>query len=443
MIHIAPDMSQGIIREKDGKRFFLRLWPGPAFLQECRAGEWHDVEDVGDDFNLTVLVEARDNLRSRLATDHSSLVESIVQGQQFLEGFDLPTELLPLLRLQRRIEQREGFLSAVPSAMLETVRRFPESHFALLKLFAWHEEALEMAGTNPALAFLVATREKWRSESGMPPIPAPGTILRSKRTAMVKALGFANASQSLVRVLGKLSPWACRVDLIAGLRQVLRKGEGIERLRHLPEINFGSLAVASDETLLERIADSVLLEIAASEEEARAPRTAMKLKSCLALEEAGRLPRSPRVFHSIHKIHKTVLEGAESMTPEEIEALGLELPTPPLPDTPQIQALRSVADVFEEACVQENCVWSLLPRLVSGKLFLYRLLAPERATLALRRQGGICCIDELEGACNEPVSTDTAAHVQRWIDETGCVAIDTTCGLFPGLHDSRKGNLNA
>jgi hypothetical protein len=426
MIHITPDLSHGILREKKGKRFFLRLWPDPVLLQEERPGIWSDVEDVRDDFNLTILVEERDRLYRKLIDDYPDMAASIIRGQRFQEGFDLPLELQPLMRLQRRIEQREIFLSAVPAEILEVIRRYPESHFALLKLFGRHPDALDLAETNPALAFLIATREKGRDTSHMPSLPGPAGLLRSKRTLIASHLSFSPPTKSLVRILGKVSPWACRAALLPGLRHVLCKREGVERLRHLPAINLGCLAIASDVALLARVSNSVLLEIASSPEEISKQVTAEKLKSCLALEEAGQIPRLPRMFHSLKKIHVTVLENAEYMHPEAIETLGLSIPPPPLPDTQQIRALRSIEDVYEEASEQENCVWSLLPHLVSGKLFLYRVLAPERATLSLDYQDGLYRLEELERACNEPVSPDTEAYVQQWIKEANGAAIGNT-----------------
>ncbi len=112
-----------------------------------------------------------------------------------------------------------------------------------------------------------------------------------------------------------------------------------------------------------------------------------------------------------------LVAGAEHVPPEEIEALGLDPAPPPIPDADHIQALRTAEDVYAEGCEQCNCVWSLLPQLVSGKRFLYRVLAPERATVAIAPSRDGFGIQELEGACNTPVSTETHETVQYWLDE--------------------------
>jgi len=414
VIHVNPDLSRGILREKDGNRFFLRLWPDPVFLRESPLNSWSDIEDVQDDFNLTALVEARDKKFKELALSHPSLATSIVQRQQFIEGYEIPLALQSLLRIQRRIEQREEFLSAIPPGTLGLVRRFPEAHFSLLKFFSEYPDGIELAETNPPLAFLLAIHgERFEASSSK----SVHDLLRSKRAAILENLGFPTSSERVVRLMGKVKPWACRAGLLRGFRQVLSNTPVVERLRHLPEINFGCMAVAAERKLFERVSNGILHEIVDDRKEDKRPDTALKLQSCLELEEQRLLAELPAVFHTRSGIQRLLVAEAEHLSPEEIEALGLTFYPSPLPDTPGIQALRTPEDVHEEGCEQGNCVWSLLPRLVSGKLFLYRVLSPERATLALEYSREGLRVNELEGAYNQPVSLETEQVVQRWLDE--------------------------
>ncbi len=414
MIHFNPDLSRGILREKDGNRIFLRLWPEPVFLRESPLDSWSDIEDVQDDFNLTALVEARDKMFKELALSHPSLATSVVQRQQFIEGYEFPVTLQSLTRIQRRIEQREEFLSAIPPGTLGLVRRFPEAHFSLLKFFSEYPDGIELAGTNPPLAFLLATHGKKFDVSSSKPVH---DLLRSKRAEILNNLGFPSVCERVVRLMGKVKPWACRAGLLTGFRQVLSDTTVIERLRHLPEINFGCMAVAAEKKLFERVSNGILHEIVDDRKEDKHPDTALKLQSCLELAEQRLLAKLPSVFHTRSGIQRLLVAEAEHLTPDDIEALGLTFYPSPLPDTPGIQALRTPEDVYEEGCEQGNCVWNLLPRLVSGKLFLYRVLSPERATLALEYSREGLRVNELEGAYNQPVSLETELVVQRWLDE--------------------------
>jgi len=72
--------------------------------------------------------------------------------------------------------------------------------------------------------------------------------------------------------------------------------------------------------------------------------------------------------------------------------------------------------LVEESRHQHNCVGGYAERVVGGKVFIYRVLKPERATLSLRlgADGG-WEIEQLLRACNQPVSPATALAVQRWL----------------------------
>lgn len=404
-----PVFDGGAMREHDGTRFFVRLWPRPVFLREDHSGAWRVVEDVCDDFNLSVLVEARDRLAPRFALDYPALTASVVQGQVFMEHVALPPELQPLLRLQRRIEARERALRVIPADLLNLVRRFPEAHFDLLQLFATFPETVELAETNPVMAYLLAT-------SGCGLSNDIQRVLRSKRTAILQWLGFHATNKGLVRLLGKVQPWACRRELVSARQPALQDEETTKRLRHLPTINLGCLAIATDKSWLSRVSAGFLREVVADRREDLRKVTASKLHACLLLENRGCLYGLPAVFHARSKLESVLVAGAEHMSPEEIEALNIDPAPPPVPDSDHIQALRTAEEVYTEGCEQGNCVWTILPRLVTGRLFLYRVLWPERATLAIQSSCHGYRIHELEGTWNSPVSTETQEAVQQWLN---------------------------
>ncbi len=409
-----PEFDQGMFREKDGQRFFLRLWPAPAFLVEGPKGVWTDVESPGDDFNLTAICEVRNEFAQRYRPKHPELVDSILKNSDSVSSDDLSFELQYLLTLQQRIEERERFLSVIPSDLLQLVRRFPEEHFRLLQLFATHADAVQLAQSNPMLAFLLATNRIWRGTPEGASAEVLASVLRCKRANILKWLGFPRADDSLVRLTGKVDPWACRVELVAGLRETLRDAQARERLRHLRRINPGCMAIAADWALFGRVSSRMLHEVAENRAEDRQPCTAVSLRTLLNLERGNRLSDCPAVFTTRAKLYDALGSAAAYLDLEQLQPLGLTFPAP-LCDTRDIQALTTPEDVFKEAEEQQNCVSTLIPQLAAGKLALYRVLSPERATLSLRRHGKSWLLGELEAADNTPVSRETGEQVKRWL----------------------------
>jgi len=415
MIYASPDLDQGVIRERNGKRFFLRLWPRPMFLKEMANGMWKDMEGVRDDFNQAALVEVRDQFVERNRPSCPDLVASILQGQQFLDGCRLSNELEILLSLQRRIKAQERFLSVIPPAILSLIQQYPEVHFPLLKLFASHPEAVDMAQSNPMLAFLLATHARWCEPSETVTVDTIHHMLHRKRRDILTCFGFDHSSKSLVRLIGRVSPWACRSELIVGFRESLRDPGNMRRLRHIERMNFGTMAIAADKRMLAWVTNAFLHEVAADPQEDRQDCTARQLDAHLPHEEEGCLSKPSHRIHSRKKLRTGLVASTVFMTSDEVEALGLSLPKAPFEDTPQIQALQTPDAIFEEAKEQGNCAWEMLRQFIPGNLFLYRVLAPERATLSIAGSGDDWRIEELEAARNNPVSAVTAWYVQRWL----------------------------
>ena len=411
----SPDLDTGIIREMEGQRRFLRVWPDPVFLQESVAGTWTDVEDVQDDFNITVLMQARDASVERYRAEYPEFIASIVYRQESLRVYDLPQELHFLFWLERRIEGRENMLRVVPPDVLRLVRQYPGNHFQVLQAFWRYPEIIEIAQSNPLLAFMAAIQSCWCRPLEGDSKSDTRSVLRQKRLRILEWLGFENPTKSTVRILANVPACACRPDLIDGLRETLDNPVLARRLGFLQRINVGALAVAAERSLLSLVSDAFLQSVAQDDGENTAPRTAKKLAAYQRLVAADILPSQPKVIGSQKQLQFLLATAAGHVQPPEIEEFGLAFPSPPFEDTPQIQAIFSPEEAIVEGIMQANCVGTLLPSLAAGKLFLYRVLSPERATLSIRRKSGIWSIDALETEESHRVSDETRTFVQKWL----------------------------
>jgi hypothetical protein len=88
-----------------------------------------------------------------------------------------------------------------------------------------------------------------------------------------------------------------------------------------------------------------------------------------------------------------------------------------VPGTAHIVPLRAPQALVEEGRKQHNCVAGYAERVAGGDTYIYRVLAPQRATLSLVRwPGGGWQIGELLQVGNQPVSAATRRLVQGWLD---------------------------
>lgn len=92
-----------------------------------------------------------------------------------------------------------------------------------------------------------------------------------------------------------------------------------------------------------------------------------------------------------------------------------DFPPPPIPGTDAIIPVRTAMELHMEGREMHHCVFCHLPEIQAGEAYVYKVLAPERATLmiARSRRGGYQ-IEEIRLACNAEPSQGTVKVVERW-----------------------------
>ncbi len=103
---------------------------------------------------------------------------------------------------------------------------------------------------------------------------------------------------------------------------------------------------------------------------------------------------------------------------EEADALDLlasEFPAPPIAGIETIQPLDTPNELINEAGRLFNCALDYWREIISGKRYLYRLLAPERVTILLVREETRWALEELAGMRNRAVSSKSRRVVEEWL----------------------------
>lgn len=95
-------------------------------------------------------------------------------------------------------------------------------------------------------------------------------------------------------------------------------------------------------------------------------------------------------------------------------------PPPPFPGTDTIRPLCTPVELINESIAQRNCVGNRVtyePHIRKGRCYIYKVVAPERATLSIiRRTGESWSIGELKAAGNHPVGLGMLRVVRDWLD---------------------------
>lgn len=307
------------------------------------------------------------------------------------------------------------FRQAIPLQAAQAVERFPARQWAVLRMVQEREAAADLLEQNPALGFCAANLGKFRVLFGNLGKQAAELSRRPQREVL-SWLGFPD-TQAWVNIVRKILPETVTVERALALRAVSAIPEVTQRLAHVPAINTGLLELANQPNLLAQVSPALLNEIANAEEE-RLQASAVRLLEDMVREQQhmGRRP-GLAVIKTLGKLRQRSHEVAEEFQNYVVvqRAVGSFL-EPPVPGTEDIVPITDAGQLLEEGRAQRNCVGGYALRVASGKVFIYRVLRPERATLSLRLVAdGEWEIEQLLRACNQPVSPATIIAVLRWL----------------------------
>lgn len=302
------------------------------------------------------------------------------------------------------------------------VSRFPvEQCEALTALVATHPEALDLAFTNPPLAVALANAKGWDT-FGLARVDRAfvGGLLRQRRRKICGVLGFP-LSERVVRILAKVQPEACHLHLLARVRSSFRNPALLSILSHLPAIGATELRLVADLENCPGLNVALFTDLAVQLNDETHNSYEWLLRQTKTL-----LQRRDREFRSVQQVRRCYyrlwheLAGLENFDPtyEDPTVANPPFPAAPLPGIDDIQPINSAAALVEEARAMGHCVLSYAERVAMGDTYLYRVMAPERATFSITLRGTAWQIGELGGVQNQRVSGVTEDLIESWLRST-------------------------
>ena len=134
------------------------------------------------------------------------------------------------------------------------------------------------------------------------------------------------------------------------------------------------------------------------------------LRSTLA--KAARLGRHlPRLrsWADVSSIEDEYLRRFGQPTP-------VEFPPPPLPGTELVVPITTSDALVAEGRTLHHCIGSFAARVTCGQVYVYQLLAPERATVAIVRRAERWELLEMRGDKNVIPAEPAQRAVQAWLE---------------------------
>lgn len=197
-----------------------------------------------------------------------------------------------------------AFRRTLPEELIPIVEGFPSHQWNMLVLMARSPAALDLARSNPVLAFCVANNHEFRNcTAEVAASMAPRHCLQRRRE-IAGWLGFP-ATDASVNVLSRIRPEAADPGMLRALRQSMADGRDVVRmLGHIPAINAGVLFFAARWRLREMATPALLEEIAGDVRELEMAQAGRMLSDALRPSGLPGDEERTRPFHSIGQIWK-------------------------------------------------------------------------------------------------------------------------------------------
>ena len=383
----------------DREHYRIRAWPGPRALTSEDGREW---KRCWPEFRFIVCPVRKKK------------VKAAKPAQQLELGLDLPPVQVP----QTKAAAFDLLRQSIPFPFAMALAPFQSFQWNPLVFLQFNRDFYDLLKSSPVLAYYLANDRDvslriYRERQTFLP-----KLIGTKQVDLLDYVGLGCTKQ-MVGIVKKIRPESADMDNIPELQKVRRLPEALKALSHLESINMGVLAlVAEGDRIMRHLTPTFLSDV--SQERASNYSTAIfgLFSECQRMHRLLHPRRSFPQMASLARLREYYDELATLLTNPGVAppASWVTLPPPPIQDSEEIQAIQTHRELWEEGRQQHNCVATYVGRVTSGSIYVYRVLKPQRATLAIARHRDRWHVDELRGPCNQPVAPATFQAVKTWLE---------------------------
>jgi len=316
---------------------------------------------------------------------------------------------IPLEFIAARKEYSEWY-KAIPDDIRDELLRYPEMSFTLLYHVSRYSAAYELFISNPNLVWILfrfARSEKWDEAKVV-------ELLNGKQVNILHACGLPN-TPAAVKFIKKLSFDKYSTDQFKRIIEALSLSY-YAKFNHNKSLDFPLLTLLIRFPVL--LGSSLLIQYESLNWSYRTEhllrdiaQVAERLNQVETTNINVRRSKNTTELKALHdrlvyKLNQKSIEGlAENNFPE-----------PPIFGTDSIIPITGTRELAIEGQIQHHCVRSYEQSILNDEYYVYRVLAPERATLGVTLRKNLPpSIDQFLLSWNKPVSKETRNVIESWM----------------------------
>ena len=413
------DVQQGTTW-RDGKLYFfhpqfievLRIWPDPLAWRKNAGGGWQHV--MSGHFSYDWATAG--------ARDVQAAIDKAAKASELPADPLMVPQILGNTHLRRKVPDWRVW-QAIPPRIGACLTGLGGRGWHLMSLLARVPEAVELAESNRAIAWILASSREFRTCAQ--PMRRARRLVRLPRHELLGQLGWP-ARRAVVRLLAKVTPDALqRLTEWLMLRDRCHDGDFLREVGHLPIVTRDVLRLMADARIARWATPALWREVAALPIEPRErwlvePTVAHRLEQAIeqATDLGVALPPVTSLRH-LDRLHDELRGGLDRLA--AINGFtGLQFGPPPLVPPPGagMEPLTDYARLREEGERMHHCIGSPAQRYVraiqSGTGYAWHVARPE-ATVFVEREAGRWVLSEAKGFCNAPVPGWFLQRLRRWL----------------------------
>lgn len=307
-----------------------------------------------------------------------------------------------------------AFWWAVPEAYRELVMPFRDRRWHMLSLLARCPGADDLTVSNPALAFCLASNWAFHVPIASHPLRAARSLVFKKQRHILEWLGYPG-TESGRQLLRRIPRESLTVEFLTSLRAAIQSPEVARRLSFMDRISQDVFYLIATKEIAPHVAFSLLDEVSQVRVPDAGPVIAFRIRDMLNMSEElqRKLPRL-RSVAQVDQLHEDLVFDYNLQREAADDA---PLPPPPIAGKEgEIEPLETCQELAIEGRLQQHCVGSYAHSVRRGQAYVYRMLKPERATLAIMQGPRGWTMREIHGYRNADVRPETCQAALDWLN---------------------------
>lgn len=424
--HKAKPVKKGIVF-KNGKLFIFRFnkiivlkgWPDPRSYEKILMVK-NFIDFVSNDQKLELYSNGWRHIRPKIEELIPDLFDWGIIAAEIPYRYQLSLPFNGPINESKAEKEREAcvrFIENVPLDIKRAITLYSKRQWHMFSLFSRCPGSLDLANSNPSLAFALASNWVFHKPAVKKPLRAARSLLRKKQRFILEWLGYPSKGDIIVNLFRKIELQCLNINFLLYLRDVLKDERNIKILCHLSRVEPYALRLLLHPDTQFMLSPRLMYELSDEPDIGCRANFYSHLEDIFDMLRATGRSTSSLHFNSFKKVNELHDSLVEEINAANYNHEAIVFPPAPVPGNNNILPMRDSSQLYIEGKEQSNCVASYVPRVARGSVYIYKLMQPERCTVSLVNRSGKWIISEIKTARNHEPSRETVNYVKQWLGQ--------------------------